>query len=141
MTNFTWLEEIDHTGDCGVCITAESEAQLFARAALAMMHIITDITCVSAQEKTLFSLEAADRAALLRKWLNQLNYYHITEEFLFCDFKIREIAETRLIGAALGEKIDTGKHQIFTEIKAVTYHELEIEQTSMGWSAQIIFDL
>jgi SHS2 domain-containing protein len=42
---------------------------------------------------------------------------------------------------AHGEKIDPGRHEIKTEIKAVTYHGLYLRQTERGWEAQVIFDV
>jgi len=30
---------------------------------------------------------------------------------------------------------------VYTEVKAITYHQLEIEETDDGWRVQIIFDM
>lgn len=141
MTHPKWLEEIDHTGDCGFRVTAADVSRLFIRAATAMMQIITDLQQVTASEKVSFAIAARDRDALLRQWLSQLNYYHISNDFLFSRFEISRISETELAAIGIGEKIDFDRHQIFTEIKAVTFHGLKIESSNAGWVAQIIFDL
>jgi SHS2 domain-containing protein len=36
---------------------------------------------------------------------------------------------------------DPARHTIFTEIKAVTFHDLQLKRDDRGWKAQIIFDL
>lgn len=40
-----------------------------------------------------------------------------------------------------GERIVPGRHTLFTEIKAVTFHGLELAEVDGGWRAQIILDL
>jgi SHS2 domain-containing protein len=40
-----------------------------------------------------------------------------------------------------GERLDPARHQIFTEIKAVTFHGMRLERGEKGWEAQIIFDV
>jgi len=37
--------------------------------------------------------------------------------------------------------VDLSRHLVYTEIKAVTFHGLQIEPTASGWKAQVIFDL
>jgi SHS2 domain-containing protein len=40
-----------------------------------------------------------------------------------------------------GEPFQEGVHVIKTEVKAVTYHRIEVRKENGGWRAQIIFDL
>jgi SHS2 domain-containing protein/predicted Zn-ribbon and HTH transcriptional regulator len=47
----------------------------------------------------------------------------------------------RLRAEVFGEPIVPGRHIVFTEIKAVTFHGLELAEVDGGWRAQIIFDL
>jgi len=37
--------------------------------------------------------------------------------------------------------LDLSRHTLKTEIKAVTYHGLEVKKTGQGWEAQVIFDI
>jgi SHS2 domain-containing protein len=39
------------------------------------------------------------------------------------------------------KRYDPQRHPIDTEIKAVTYHQLRIEQREARWEARVIFDL
>jgi SHS2 domain-containing protein len=40
-----------------------------------------------------------------------------------------------------GEPFQEGVHVIKTEVKAVTYHRIEVRQENGRWRAQVIFDL
>jgi SHS2 domain-containing protein len=40
-----------------------------------------------------------------------------------------------------GEPIDRERHQLAHEIKAVTYHQLEVKETDAGWQARFIVDI
>ena len=51
------------------------------------------------------------------------------------------LSELHLEADVSGEIFDPARHTIFTEIKAVTFHDLQLERDESGWKAQIIFDL
>ncbi len=137
-----WVEQIDHTGDVGLIVRADSLTALYERSALAMFsEVITDIDSVRPQEKFSVTIHADDREALMVKWLSELNFRHITAEELFCRFDITRLEKTRLEATVYGEPIDPDRHEIFTEIKAVTFHELRIFHENDQYTARIIFDL
>lgn len=49
--------------------------------------------------------------------------------------------EESLVALVGGEKLDPARHEVFTEIKAVTFHAVRFECSDRGWEAQIIFGL
>jgi len=63
------------------------------------------------------------------------------EGYLLREFNIEEISKKGLKAKVRGEKLDLSRHTLKTEIKAVTYHQLEVKKTAKGWEAQIIFDV
>jgi SHS2 domain-containing protein len=65
----------------------------------------------------------------------------VTEHKVFCRFDISTLTEQRLEAEVHGEKTDPERHTIYTEIKAITFHALQIEHLDGGWKARIIFDL
>ena len=140
-----WLQEIDHTGDVGLRITAGSLPQLFERAAGGMFSVLTDPDAVRPAETTDVSVEGPDREALMVRWLSELNYHHTVHDWLFCAFSVDAIEATadglRLSATATGERLDPARHVVHTEIKAVTFHGLEIRETTDGWTVQVIFDM
>ena len=136
-----WLNFLDHTGDAGILVRAPDLKELFARAAWGMFYLITDMDAVRLVDLDYVELWAPDLSALMVNWLSELNYRHVTEHRLFRQFELIQISEESLVAVVRGEKIDPARHEIFTEIKAVTFHSMRIERGDRGWEAQIILDL
>lgn len=134
------VEQIDHTADVGLRVEAGSLDELFTASARAMFEVIADLDNVRNQLAIRVNLQADDVESLFVKWLSELNYRHTTEEMLFSQFKIRELNEQRISASAWGEPI-RAEHVIHTEIKAITYHHLKVEQRGASWYAQFIFDM
>jgi SHS2 domain-containing protein len=136
-----WLKFIEHTADAGIAVEAPDLACLFARAAWGMFSVITDVAATLARETSRISIDALDRTALLVRWLSELNYRHVVEHRIFSKFEVVTLSKRHLEAEVSGEIFDPSRHTIFTEIKAVTFHNLRLERDGRGWKAQIIFDL
>jgi SHS2 domain-containing protein len=136
-----WLNFVDHTGDAGIWVRAADRKELFARAAWGMFSLVTDVDAIRLIDVDDIELEATDRFSLMVRWLSELNYRHVTENRLFGKFEIIDIDEESLTAVVRGERLDPARHHIFTEIKAVTFHEMRLERGEKGWEAQIIFDV
>ncbi len=134
-------EYIDHTADVGIKIYGDNLAELFANAALGLFDIIADLEKVSPNMERVIDVEASDQEALLVRWLSELNYLFLTGEVIYKEFTIKDLSQTKMMALVKGEKIDYNRHEIYTEVKAVTYHHLYIKEVSHGWEAQVIFDL
>jgi len=141
VTGPAWLEFLDHTADAGILVQAPDLKELFARAAWGMFSLVTDVDTIRLVERSRIRIEASDRPALMVNWLSELNYRHVTERRLFGKFAIVEIGEKWLFAEVHGERFDPARHKVFTEIKAVTFHDLRLQRDDQGWKAQIIFDL
>lgn len=137
----SWLREIDHTGDIGIEVTAPNRPHLFERAAWGLFSVLTDPPSVEPREAHAVTVEGTDPVDLMVKWLSELNFLHVTQHVLFSKFTIDELEDTRLAATVWGEPIDRERHTVYTEVKAITYHQLEIEETDDGWCVQIIFDM
>ncbi len=140
-TNPPWLEEIEHTADAGFRVVAPDLEQLFERAAFGLFSVITDMSDVRPISKTVVTVSGQDLGALLVQWLSELNFRHITRRQLFCRFDILKLSDVALEAEVFGEPIDLARHRLFTEVKAVTFHGLKVEQTDNGWRAEVILDL
>lgn len=134
-------ELVDHTADLGIRVWVDDVKGLFEEAAKALFDIITDLTKVEAHVKREIVVRGSDREELMVAWLSELLYLHEVEGLLFCDFSITEIDEGTVSGVANGEEFDKARHSIKTEVKAVTYHQLEVKEHGGRWQAQVIFDI
>jgi len=140
-----WFCEIDHTGDVGIQVTAPTLPQLFERAATGMFRVLTDLDSVHTSESTQIAVDGRDLEALMVRWLSELNYRHTVDNVLYGTFEVDSIHETedgRVLSATVrGEAIDPDRHTVYTEIKAITFHGLDVHETDGGWAVQVIFDM
>ena len=132
---------IDHTADVGYRLFAPTLPELFAVAGQALFDAITDLETIQPTLQKAIAVQASDREALLVAWLAELNYLCLTEFLLFARFEMRALSDTQLRALAHGEKIEAQRHEIKTEIKAVTYHGLYVREANARWEAQVIFDV
>jgi SHS2 domain-containing protein len=131
---------IEHTADVGIIAYGRSLEELFANAAAGMMSFLIDPASIRlAQERTI-TAEADDREGLLIAWLNQLLVLLNADGFVPGRFTVRDLTETRLRAEVAGEPVDPARHHFHLDVKAATYHALEIKQNDL-WQARIIFDV
>jgi len=132
---------INHTADVGIKVWGESLESLFENAAYSMFDILTELDKVKVKESLGVEIEGKRTDELLADWLRNLLYKFNGEGYLLREFNIEEISKKDLKAKVGGEKLDLSRHTLKTEIKAVTYHGLEVKKTSQGWEAQVIFDV
>ncbi len=132
---------IDHTADVGFKVFGRDLKTLFENAAEGFFEIITDLNRVENIDEREVHVEATDQVALMVEWLSELNYLFLTERHVFSSFEVLQVSETELRAKIKGEPLDLDRHEIYTEIKAVTYHGLYVRHGDSGWEAQVIFDL
>ncbi len=132
---------INHTADVGIKVWGESLESLFENAAYSMFDILTELDKVKVKESLGVEIEGKRTDELLADWLRNLLYKFNGEGYLLREFNIEEISKKGLKAKVRGEKLDLSRHTLKTEIKAVTYHGLEVKKTGQGWEAQVIFDV
>ena len=134
------FEIIDHTADIGIIARGRSPAALFCNAAAGMLSLLTDVSMLRPDTARQISLKVADRETLLVAWLNEILYIIYTEKLLLFKFDI-VIEGDRLEAKCAGQELDMQDHGLKREIKAATYHDLEIAERDGEFSAKIIFDI
>jgi SHS2 domain-containing protein len=132
---------IDHTGDVGVVVFGRSLKELFKHAAESFFHILTELENIQEIKSRKVSLQAYGLEELIVDWLNEFIYLFDTQSLLFRRFEIEKLNNCSLEATVWGEKYEEGRHPIKTLIKAVTFHQLQIEEENGNWKAQLIFDL
>lgn len=130
-------ELIDHTADMGVRVRAKDLSSLFRDAALALVHI-TGASSTGACEAARVSVEGIDREDLLVRWLQELLYLIEARHMRISDIRIARLLETGLEADVSGVREETPLAQ---EIKAITYHHLDIEYDGAFFEATVIFDV
>lgn len=134
-------EIFEHTADLGLRVRAPDLAALFADAGRGLFSmIVEDLSAIQPLTPCNFTIPGSDLAYLLFDWLNELVYICDTRRLVFCQFSV-EIASGGLTAVARGEPLDPVRHRLTHEVKAITYHQLKVEQTADGWLAEVIVDI
>ncbi|MFW6135013.1 MAG: archease [Elusimicrobiota bacterium] len=139
-------EIIEHTADVGLKIFGRTKQDLFQNAARGMFFLITGSNTFFEQTKNRkyykVKCEGSSLEDLLVSWLSDLLYIHNTDYVIFDDFNIKDFTEEFIQAEIRGVKIRDFPYQVELEIKAVTYHELQVFKNKKGlWEATIIFDI
>ena len=134
------FEFIDHTADAGIRVEAPTLEDLFEIAGLAFTELVTNVDLLDCRVERRFQLQEGDIETLLVSWLQELLYLLDTEDLVFGRLQVK-LHNYSLEAAAWGDVFDPNIHAMKTEIKAVTYHQLEVSKSDQGWQAQVIFDI
>jgi len=135
------FEILDHTADIGIVVYGENLKALFENAGEAFFRLITDLRKVRRRVEKRVNIGGESLDRLMVDWLSELLYLHDVENLLFKGFEVDSIGQEGLKATVKGEPFREGVHVIKTEVKAVTYHRLEVREEKGGWRAQVIVDL
>ncbi|MCK4455587.1 MAG: archease [Thermoplasmata archaeon] len=120
-------ELIEHTADVAVKAYGKDLSELFANAALGMFNVMTDTSTVKSVGEYTVEVESADLEGLLVDWLSELLYLFDTQEVFLREFDVT-IDDNKLTASVRGEKLDRERHPLKSDVKAATYHMLEINE-------------
>ncbi len=131
------FEELEYVADVGIRAYGQTMQELFANAAYGMFALMVEIDGLVSTTQHEISVSAADRESLLMDWLAELLYLYDTSGEVFISFDVVDISDTRLRANVYGTFL--ARPQL--EIKAVTYHDLRVEETNSGYTATVVFDV
>jgi SHS2 domain-containing protein len=136
--NFSFL---DHTADLGITVRGTDLKDLFKEAAKSMMQIMVKTKSSKKTRRLKLSVVGEDLADLMVRWLGEILYLFEGEREVVTHVDIDSISQSHL-DATLGTvSLDQNLHDILCEIKAVTYHQIQVTKGPRYWEARIIFDL
>ena len=132
---------IDHTADLGIMVRGKDLKHLFEEAAQSMMSIAFKGKRTNKSEIIKLSVAGYDLADLMVRWLGEILYQFEGEHKLVTNVGIDFISPSYLDATLEMVSFDPNIHEILREIKAVTYHQIEVVEKDKHWEARIIFDL
>ncbi len=132
---------LEHTADVGLEAYGGDLAQLFSNAACGMFSIISFLKSIQPTRHISVTVTADCLEDLLVAWLSELLYLSSARQMFFSRFEITEIDQHHIQATAVGEPIDLSRHELSTEIKAVTYHQLKVAESNQIWTARFFFDI
>lgn len=135
------FELLEHPADIGFRVRAATLEELYPAAAHALVSLIFDPLHIDLRENFVIDAEGSDLESLLVNWLNEVLYFTDSRRLALGSFEDLRFENHRIEARAKGELRDPEKHPPKLVVKAVTYHQLKIEQTPDGWSADVYVDV
>jgi SHS2 domain-containing protein len=136
---------LEHIGDAYIEAYGPSLEEAYCNAALAMFEVMTDTRKVEPKFEQSITVEGHDLKSLLYSWLESLLVKFEVENRLFSRFIVEKInfesGRFILEARVFGEDIDHKRHPSKTEVKAVTYHLMEIERCGPESRLRFLLDL
>ena len=129
-------QELEHTADWELLVWAPDLAELLRQAARGM-YALSDTRLQPGEPQTRqLRIESADRETLLVSFLAELLYFGEVEGLAFDQMELH-LDENCLQAELLGSRIE----HLSKEIKAVTYHRMQVRETGQGLAVNIVFDV
>ncbi len=143
------FEQLPHTADIKIRVYGKTMQELLRHALIGMFQVVRPIIagCEVKDERVIcndlpvaheIEVDAPDKDALLVDFLSEALYLSDVHNQAYLDVTIHELTDTRIKATLHGAEV-TGFEVV--ELKAVTYHDLKIEQIDGVWQADIVFDI
>ncbi|MFX1324448.1 MAG: archease [Promethearchaeota archaeon] len=136
----------DHTADVKVRAWGKTLEEAFSQAALSLMTTITpNLEKITPKIEKEITIESEDKYALCIDFLTEFLFLFDVEDLVFKSISVDSIKKAqnryKLIASAKGEQFDRNKHEIGTEVKAITYSFMNIEEKKNKVEINIVFDI
>lgn len=121
---------LEHMTDAFIEVTGDSLEEAFANAGMSVVDTIVDIKSIEEKTEKIIRVSGNDLNNLLYSWLEEIIILTITEGFVAKRFSVRLVknGNYKIIASAFGEEINFEKHHFKVEIKAPTFHLMDIKQ-------------
>ena len=141
---YKYLEGLT-SADVAFEATGKTPEEMFESAGMAVLGtMVRDPKKVAAKTKRIIAKRASTIEKLLFDFLDELIFLKDAEQMFFSEFKAKisgKEGNYSLTVKSKGEKIDSKRHDIVIDAKAVTMHKFEVKKTPSGWRAQVIIDV
>jgi SHS2 domain-containing protein len=135
----------EHTADITIECWAPTLQEAFVEAARATFEVILDTSTVDPIHCVAVEATGIDLKELLVEWIGRLIALVDINDQFYSQFEVDEITRYdglyTLRGRAWGEDFNLGKHDTRTEVKAMTYADMSIEQSEEKTTVWFTLDL
>ena len=134
-------EVLEHTADVGLRATAPTLPELFAEATRGMAELAGVWSAGAEGDEVPVEAAAGDLEGLLVEWLGEVLYVHDSRNAALHRVVLDEVSETFAGGRILLSPLSQERAEEGTQIKAITFHQLEVRRADEGWTARVFFDI
>jgi SHS2 domain-containing protein len=133
------FEEIPHTADILIRVSARTLAEIFSESATALMTVMYG-NPGNGHETREIAVSADDISLLLVYFLSELLFVSESERLVFSTCTVK-LTGTSLVANLTGERFDPERHGGGTEVKGISYSGVAIERNPGGYQVDILFDV
>ena len=131
-------EILEHTGDVKIKAFGATKEELFGNAMRGMMAVLNPKSEARNPKRREVKVESSDINALLVDFLSEVNYLRQVHREAYEKVRFDKFSDTTIEGALKGFQVE----EFGEDIKAVTFHALDIHQNPQGlWETDIVFDV
>ena len=105
------------------------------------MSVVAGVSKIEPRQTRPIVLQALDRENLFVRWLTEILYLYDAEKFLTADVKFETLTDTFMKANIIGEPYTVSKHELKLDVKAITYHQLKVEDHDGDWTARVFVDI
>lgn len=143
------FELLPHTADIKVRVYGATLADFFHNAVVGMFQAVGPIiegaraenervVCTQLPIQRAVHVASIDLVSLLVDFLSEALYLSDVHNEAYLDATIHTVSETEISATLHGAPV---KGFQVVELKAVTYHDLQVQQIDGVWQADIVFDI
>ncbi len=129
---------IDHTADVMVKAFGDSLEECFGNAAFALFDQTVDLSTIGTSETIDIRVSGIDDEDRLDSFPSEMLFLEDADGLILKEFDVSFDGED-VICTARGETLDLSRHRIKSEVKAITYHMMEIDLDIP--SVTVLFDV
>ena len=130
-------EVLEHKADLKLRAFGKRKEELFSNMLSAMTESQKAVT-LPQKVKRGFKIKSSDLPSLLVDFLSEVLYLSQVNKEVYKEVKFKKFTENEIEGELTGQKVES----FGEDIKAVTYHDLDLHQEKNGlWQATILFDI
>jgi len=132
------FEILEHKADLKIRAFGSTKKESFLNMLKGMTDALRPEIKKSEEVEKKIKIQSSDLPALLVDFLSEVLYLGQVNREAYFDIKFKKFSDTQMECKIIGKKVE-----IFGEdIKAVTYHQLDVSQNQDGvWEATVLFDI
>jgi SHS2 domain-containing protein len=140
-------EYLDHTADVQLHSWGDSLKESFEQLAISMFAYMTDIETVEMKSEQVIEIrldQEDDMLNLVFKWLDEWLFLFSAEPFFIARKIVIEEADFEMgyiKARGFGEEFSLDKHPQGTEVKAITYSNMQIHKDKPTFDIYVIIDI
>lgn len=135
---------LPHTTDAYIEAVGATFEEALGNAGLALFDTMCDLKSIIRVDRDVIHVQDGDDVELLYDWLESLLLKFELEQKVYNKFEVsvtKEPEGPKLTAHAYGELFDRKRHGAKVEVKAVTYHKMEVSRQGGLVVVRFILDL